>query len=290
MLFPPDFLTRLEYLSIMSKRVFRGQLLAQRRTRQTGAGIEFADHREYSPGEDLRYLDWNIYARHGDLLIRRFQEEQDLHLWLLLDCSNSMNLADGRKFELARQLAAALAWIALADLDRISVLACAAGVVEQFPLTRGRERILPLMQFLERLTASRPQTSLLESVRQFLHRRPRPGLAVILSDLFDPAGFEAGLDQLRFSGFDLHVIQLHHPLDADPAVLGDAELVDVETGTTLQTTITEHMLSEYRRLFRQHQDAVRNYCARYNLGCTQSGCQVQFDSLVMAMMKQSATS
>ncbi|HAV33502.1 MAG: DUF58 domain-containing protein [Planctomyces sp.] len=290
MLFPPDFLTRLEYLSIMSKRVFRGQLLAQRRTRQTGAGIEFADHREYSPGEDLRYLDWNVYARHGDLLIRRFQEEQDLHLWLLLDCSNSMNLADGRKFDLARQLAAALAWIALADLDRISVLACAAGVVEQFPLTRGRERILPLMQFLQGLTASTPQTSLLESVRQFLHRRPRPGIAVILSDLFDPAGFEAGLDQLRFSGFDLHVIQLHHPLDADPAVLGDAELVDVETGTTLQTTITEHMLSEYRRLFRQHQDAVRNYCARYNLGCTQSGCQVQFDSLVMAMMKQSATS
>ena len=290
MLFPPDFLTRLEYLSIMSKRVFRGQLLAQRRTRQTGAGIEFADHREYSPGEDLRYLDWNVYARHGDLLIRRFQEEQDLHLWLLLDCSNSMNLADGRKFDLARQLAAALAWIALADLDRISVLACAAGVVEQFPLTRGRERILPLMQFLQGLTASTPQTSLLESVRQFLHRRPPPGIAVILSDLFDPAGFEAGLDQLRFSGFDLHVIQLHHPLDADPAVLGDAELVDVETGTTLQTTITEHMLSEYRRLFRQHQDAVRNYCARYNLGCTQSGCQVQFDSLVMAMMKQSATS
>ncbi len=290
MLFPPDFLTRLEYLSIMSKRVFRGQLLAQRRTRQTGAGIEFADHREYSPGEDLRYLDWNVYARHGDLLIRRFQEEQDLHLWLLLDCSNSMNLADGRKFDLARQLAAALAWIALADLDRISVLACAAGVVEQFPLTRGRERILPLMQFLQGLTASTPQTSLRESVRQFLHRRPRPGIAVILSDLFDPAGFEAGLDQLRFSGFDLHVIQLHHPLDADPAVLGDAELVDVETGTTLQTTITEHMLSEYRRLFRQHQDAVRNYCARYNLGCTQSGCQVQFDSLVMAMMKQSATS
>jgi len=290
MLFPPDFLTRLEYLSIMSKRVFRGQLLAQRRTRQTGAGIEFADHREYSPGEDLRYLDWNIYARHGDLLIRRFQEEQDLHLWLLLDCSNSMNLADGRKFELARQLAAALAWIALADLDRISVLACAAGVVEQFPLTRGRERILPLMQFLERLTASRPQTSLLESVRQFLHRRPRPGLAVILSDLFDTAGFEAGLDQLRFSGFDLHVIQLHHPLDADPAILGDAELVDMETGTILQTTITEQMLIEYRRLFSQHQESVRSYCARYNLGCTQSSTQVQFDSLVMAMMKQSATS
>lgn len=288
MLFPPDFLTRLEYLSIMSKRVFRGQLLAQRRTRQTGSGIEFSDHREYSPGEDLRYLDWNIYARHGDLLIRRFQEEQDLHLWLLLDCSRSMQVADGRKFDLARQLSAALAWIALADLDRISVLACAAGVVDQFPLTRGRERILPLMQFLQTLQASQRETSLLESVRQFLHRRPRPGIAVILSDLLDPAGFEAALDQLRFSGFDLHVIQLHHPRDAEPGLLGDAELVDLESCRTLQTTITEQMLNEYRRLFRKHQEDVRSYCARWNLGCTQSGSQAEFDALVMAMMRQSA--
>jgi len=290
MLFPPDFLTRLEYLSIMSKRVFRGQLLAQRRTRQTGSGIEFSDHREYGPGEDLRYLDWNIYARHGDLLIRRFQEEQDLHLWLLLDCSRSMHFADGRKFHLARQLTAALAWIALADLDRISALACAAGVVEQFPLTRGRERILPLMQFLETLEARQPETSLLESVRQFLHRRPRPGIAVILSDLLDPAGFETALDQLRFSGFDLHIIQLHHPQDAEPGLLGDAELVDLESGRVLQTTITEHMLNEYRRLFRLHQESVRNYCARWNFGCTQSSSQAEFDSLVMTMMKRSATS
>jgi uncharacterized protein (DUF58 family) len=290
MLFPSDFLTRLEYLSIMSKRVFRGQLLAQRRTRQTGSGIEFSDHREYSPGEDLRYLDWNIYARHGDLLIRRFQEEQDLHVWLLLDCSRSMNLANGRKFELARQLTAALAWIALADLDRISVLACAAGVVQQFPLTRGRERILPLMQFLETLSADRHETRLQESVRQFLHRRPRPGIAVVLSDLFDPYGFETGLDQLRFSGFDLHVIQLHHPLDAEPGLLGDAEIVDLESGRILQTTITEQMLAQYRQLFQQHQLSVRQYCARYNLGCTQSSTKAEFDALVMAMMRQSATS
>ena len=86
MLFPPDFLTRLEYLSIISKRVFRGQLLAQRRTTQMGSGIEFSDHREYNNGDDLRYLDWNIYARHGDLLLKRFQEEQDLHVYLMLDC------------------------------------------------------------------------------------------------------------------------------------------------------------------------------------------------------------
>ena len=111
MLFPADFLTRLEYLSIMSKRVFRGQLLAQRRTMQMGAGIEFSDHREYNSGDDLRYLDWNIYARHGDLLLKRFQEEQDLHVYLMLDCSRSMSFGTPSKFDLARHLVAALSYL-----------------------------------------------------------------------------------------------------------------------------------------------------------------------------------
>src|SRR5918992_1249224 len=113
-LFDSDFLSKLEYLSLISRRVFRGSLLAQRRTMQKGSGIEFADHREYSAGDDFRYLDWNIYARHGDLLLKRFQEEEDLHVYFLLDCSRSMGF--GTKFDLARQVTAALAYIALADL------------------------------------------------------------------------------------------------------------------------------------------------------------------------------
>ena len=89
-LFDSNFLKQLEYLSLVSRRVFRGSLLAQRRTMQFGSGIEFAEHREYSAGDDLRYLDWNIYARHGELLLKRFQEEEDLHVYFLLDCSRSM--------------------------------------------------------------------------------------------------------------------------------------------------------------------------------------------------------
>lgn len=117
MLFPSDFLTRVEYLSIMSKRVFRGRLLAQRRTKQLGSGIEFSDHREYAAGDDFRYLDWNVYARHGDLLLKRFEEEEDLHVYLMLDCSRSMGFGGSAKFDLARQLIAALAYIALSDLE-----------------------------------------------------------------------------------------------------------------------------------------------------------------------------
>ena len=287
MLFPPDFLTRLEYLSIISKRVFRGQLLAQRRTMQMGSGIEFSDHREYTTGDDLRYLDWNIYARHGDLLLKRFQEEQDLHVYLMLDCSRSMQFGNPPKFDLARHLIAALAYIALADLDRVAILAYADGIVAELPVTRGKARILPIMKFLEDLPTSGSDTNFSRAAQGLLHRGARTGLAVVISDLFDEHGFQRGLDQLRHRRFDAHVIQLHDPKEANPSLLGDAELIDTETESVRKVTVTERNLQTYRRLFAEHQTAVREYCRSYALGCTQSPSTIRFDDLVMRMMRES---
>ena len=288
MLFPPDFLTRLEYLSIMSKRVFRGTLLAQRRTMQMGSGIEFSEHREYTIGDDLRYLDWNIYARHGDLLLKRFQEEQDLHVYLMLDCSRSMAYGKPAKFDLARHLTAALAYIALADLDRIAVVAYADQIIAEFPVTRGKARILPLMRFLESLETRGQDTNLEKAVQGLVHRGTRSGLAVIISDLFDEHGFQRGLDQLRSRRFDAHVLQLHDPQEADPRLLGDAELVDMETDSVRMVTITEKMARRYQQLFQEHQQSVRDYCNNYGLSCTQSPSVVPFDELVLRMMRASA--
>ena len=103
-LFGSDFLKKIEYLSLVSRRIFRGSLMAQRRTKQLGGGIEFADHRDYTPGDDFRYLDWNLYARHDELLLKRFQEEEDLHVYFLLDCSRSMAFGSPPKFDFARQV------------------------------------------------------------------------------------------------------------------------------------------------------------------------------------------
>jgi uncharacterized protein (DUF58 family) len=288
MLFPPDFLTKLEYLSIMSKRVFRGSLLAQRRTMQLGSGIEFSDHREYATGDDLRYLDWNVYARHGDLLLKRFQEEQDLHVYLMVDCSKSMGVGDPTKFDLARQLTAALAYIALADLDRIAVVAYANDIISEFPVARGKARILALMKYLESLTTVGTDTNLSKAVQGLLHRGTRNGLVVVLSDLFDPNGFARGFDQLRSRRFEAHVLQLHDPKEADPKLLGDAELEDVENGSIRMVTINERMLRRYKQLFTDHQTSVRDYCRRYGLSCTQSPSIVPFDELVMTMMRSAA--
>lgn len=285
MLFPTDFLTRLEYLSIISKRVFRGTLLAQRRTMQRGAGIEFSDHREYSPGDDFRYLDWNVYARHGDLLLKRFQEEQDLHVCLMLDCSRSMWFGESAKFDLARHLVAALAYIALADLDRISVLAFSDGVVDEFPLTRGKAQILALMKFLERLEVAGTDTHLTRAVQGVLHRSRKSGMAVVVSDLFDKGGFRPALDQLRYRNFDMHVLQLHHPKEADPELLGDVELQDIETENLRKVTVTEKALKTYKKLFREHQQSVRDYCFNYGYGCTQAPSTISFDELILTMMR-----
>lgn len=287
MLFPNDFLTRLEYLSIMSKRAFRGSLLAQRRTMQMGSGIEFSDHREYAFGDDLRYLDWNVYARHGEMLLKRFQEEQDLHVYLMVDCSQSMGFGNSAKFDLARQLAAALAYMALADLDRISIVAFADRLLDELPLTRGKAQILGIMKFLESLPIAEGDTNLQRSVQSLLGRGTRSGIAIVISDLFDEHGYQGGLDQFRYRKFDARVIQLHDPKEANPDLLGDVELVDVETNSERKVTVTEKNLRNYKRLFNEHQQSVRDYCRTYGLGCAQSPSTVRFDDLIIQMMRAS---
>ncbi len=285
-LFDSDFLKKLEYLSLVSKRVFRGTLMAQRRTMQLGGGIEFADHREYTPGDDFRYLDWNLYARHDELLLKRFQEEEDLHVYLLLDCSRSMAFGAPPKFDFARQVTAALAYIALADLDRIAVTAFADDIVADFPLTRGKGRILSLLSFLENLAPQGADTNLARVAGGFVHRNQRRGLAIVVSDLYDPSGFERGLDLLRHRRYEPHVVQVHDRREAEPKnMLGDLELFDIETLLGRKVTVTEKNLRQYRKLFEAFQQSVQRYCNQYGLGCTRTSTEIPFDELILKMMR-----
>ena len=284
-LFDSQFLKKLEYLSLVSKRVFRGSILAQRRTMQLGGGIEFADHREYTAGDDFRYLDWNVYARHDQLLLKRFQEEEDLHVYLLVDCSRSMNFGNPSKFDVARQVAAALAYIALADLDRVAVLAFADSIVAEYPLARGKDRILSLLKFLEELKPQAAPTDLARVANSFVHRTQRRGLAVVVSDLYDPGGFERGLDLLRHRRYEPQVVQIFDRSEAEPELLGDVELFDVETDASRKVTVTERSLRQYRQVFHNFQQSLESYCGRYGLGCTRTASEVPFDQLILKMMR-----
>jgi uncharacterized protein (DUF58 family) len=284
-LFESDFLTKLEYLSLVSKQVFRGDMMAQRRTRRLGSGIEFADHRQYSTGDDFRYLDWNLYARHGELLLKRFHEEEDLHVYILLDASRSMQIGQPAKFDLARQVAAALAYLALSNLDRVAVCAFTDRVVHELPLTRGKARIHPVMQFLSELGCEGTSSSLADTASDFANGTRRRGLVIVISDLFDPAGFQTGLNLLRHQGFEVSLVQIYDDQDRDPGMLGDVELTDVESNTIRKMTITEQQLRRYRRAFDEFLNSVRRYCTENEMSLTVTSTQQTFDTVVQNMMQ-----
>lgn len=287
-LFDSDFLKRLEYLSLVSRRVFRGQLLAQRRTKQLGGGIEFADHREYSAGDDLRYVDWNVFARYNELLLKRFQEEEDLHVYILLDASQSMNVGKINKFDYARRVAAALSYIALADMDRVSIYAYSNQVHSVMPLTRGKDRVLTVLRYLDNLKTSGNATNLANVAKSLVHRAQRTGLVLIISDLFDQEGFRNGVDVLRHRKYEPHLIQIHTVEEAKPTWLGDVELEEIETGATRKITITERKLKQYRTLFDSFLLDIDKYCRSYSMGCTRTTTDLPFDELILRMMRSSA--
>src|SRR5690606_21977866 len=179
-LFDDDFQKKLETLAVVSRRVFAGRTRAQRRTKKRGSGVEFADHRDYAPGDDFRFVDWGIYRRFGRLLVRLYEEEEDLSIYFLVDCSRSMGFADGAKFDQARRLCAALAYVGLANLDRITVIGVGSGVESRLPATRGKGQIFKVFRFLESLETS-SETDLERALSAFVAQHPRRGLAVLLS-------------------------------------------------------------------------------------------------------------
>jgi uncharacterized protein (DUF58 family) len=287
-LFDPAFLSRLEYLALLSRRVFGGTLLAQRRTRKLGSGVEFAGHRAYVPSDDFRYLDWALYARTEQLLLKRFQEEEDLHVYLLLDSSRSMAGGPPAKFNQARRVAAALAYIALDNHDRVAVTAFGDTLAADFKPTRGKNRILTLLDFLSGLRPDRAATDLLRACSRFVKRRPRRGLVVLLSDLYDPAGFAPGLDCLRHHQFEVHIVAVYDPTEAEPTLRGDLELRDTETETIRKVTVTEASLRQYQKLYADFQGRLRDYCRRHTLSCTLASTAVPFDELLLGMMRTAA--
>src|SRR5438477_10222154 len=192
--FDDRFLRKLESLVLTIRRSVRmsGLLRANRTSKRVGAGLEFADHRDYVPGDDLRYLDWNLYGRLGRLALRLFQEEEDVLVEVLVDASASMSVGSPPKLDLALQIGAALGYIALANLDRIALSPLGEDQAAALPPARGKGAILPILRFLNGVRAG-GQVGLAASVRAFLarRRRHRRGLAIVISDFYDPAGHRA---------------------------------------------------------------------------------------------------
>jgi uncharacterized protein (DUF58 family) len=280
--FDEGFLKKLEYLYVVSRKVFTGAMRAERRTKKVGAGVEFADHRNYTVGDDLRYVDWSVYGRLDKLLLRLFEEEEDLHIYLLVDVSASMGA--NAKLDYALTVCAALAYVGLAKLDRVSIVPFGGGPRERMPPSRGKGNIFKVFHFLEGLDP-RGLTELSRSLESFVHATKRRGLAVVISDFYDPQGYEDGLNLLRYHRFEPTVLQVWSQKEADPGLRGDVELVDVETGTRREVTVTERQLADYKRLHREYCDRLRDFCGARGLAYFRADTGVPFDELVLRIFR-----
>lgn len=284
-LFDERFLKKLEYLYIVSKKIFAGRSRAERKTRKTGSGIEFADHRDYVPGDDLRYLDWNIYGRLERLLLRLFEEEEDLHVYVLLDCSESMAFGDPVKLHYGMQVAAAVAYVGLANLDRVSLVALSDRVVDRMTPARGKGRIFNVFEFLRSITP-RGKTDLAAACRSFVAQNKRRGIAVLVSDLYDPEGFEGGINTLRFGRFETGVIQVFDQSEVAPRLHGDLSLVDCETGEAREVTITPRVLARYAEVHRQYRERLEQFCRDKQVEHFAADTSVPFDELVLRVLRR----
>jgi uncharacterized protein (DUF58 family) len=258
-LLTPDFLAQLERFALISRRTFRGRVKGERRSPRKGSSVEFSDYRQYGAGDDIRYVDWNIYGRLDRLYLKLFVDEEDLCLHLLLDASASMDFGTPSKLRYSAQLAASLAFVGLVNLERVGVSVLRERIAEGWSPVRGRGQILGLMDFLNGL---RPAgvTSLGDGLSQYALRARESGLAVLISDLLDPGGFERGLKALLERRFDVHVIHVLAADEMNPSFGGDLRLVDAETGEMRDLTLDGEALKVYRQRLHDFIERAEAFC------------------------------
>jgi uncharacterized protein (DUF58 family) len=283
-LFDDQFLKKLEYLYIVSKKAFAGRMRADRRTKKTGSGIEFADHRDYSRGDDFRYIDWNIYGRMDKLLLRLFEEEEDLSIYILLDCSKSMRIGEPQKLQYAMKVAAALCYIGLANLDRVSIIPFSDTLHERLPPARGKGRIFKVFDFLRAIEPG-GMTRLGPCVTSFVHQTKRRGLAVVISDFYDPAGYEEGLNVLRYNKYEPFVVQLYDRKEADPPLRGDLTLIDCETGEPREVTVSAGLLADYKREHERYCKELEQFCTSRAAPFFRTHTGLPFDELILKIFR-----
>jgi len=282
-LYDPAFLQRLEHLSLTARRVLGGKVRGERRGPRRGVGVEFRDFRAYVSGDDIRYLDWNVYRRLERLVLKLFVEEEDLSLHLLLDGSASMGVGVPAKFDYAVRAAAALAYIALSSHERVSIALFNGGIAQSVGPVRGRNRIFPVLDFLGGLSC-RGDTCFAAAVRAHLARIRTADIVMVMSDFLSPEGFEEGLDLLWGRRCDPVLLHLVTPEELDPPIGGAVILQDAETGAVREIPGAS-ALGAYRRNLRAFFDRVEGFCRRRGIDYLRLSTTVPLEDLILRHLR-----
>lgn len=301
-LLTPELLRRLEQFQLLAARRAKSSARGERRSKARGQSVEFADYRNYSHGDDFRYLDWNLYGRLEKLFVKLYEEERELPVRIFLDASESMTFGEPRKFDFARQIAASIGYVALCGFDRVSVIPfpdLPAGDANQKPETRsselasrgalravrGKKSSMQFFQNLGALTAG-GSTDLNQSLRRGALAAKQAGVAIVLSDFLDPAGYEPGLTSLIGRGFQVNAVQILAPEELNPTTYGDLRLVDSESGGLQEVTFGRFRLKAYQQTVQNYIQRLREFCTPRGIHFFSVGSDTSLETLLLKQLRE----
>ncbi|MBC8140115.1 MAG: DUF58 domain-containing protein [Armatimonadetes bacterium] len=301
-LLEPGFLRKLERLALGAERAPTARLQGERRTTRRGASLEFADYREYTAGDDLRYVDWKAYARLDRLFVKLFVAEEDLGIHLLLDASESMNFVGNEgssapapalnKFAFARKAVAALGYVGLMRYDRVGVTGFAQGGSldramggRRTPTLRGRRATTELFGYLQNL---RPggRTDFSTALQDYARRASTPGVCVVASDFMDPH-WEKGVKALLARRFQVVLLHVLSPEEMNPTLSGDLRLVDSETGAVRDVSITPDLIVRYKAALQSFCDRMEAVAAKYGMEYIRTTTDTPVEELLLSTLRRS---
>ena len=253
------FLKQLEKLKLITKRGVKGPFRGEHKSWRSGEGQEFLDYRNYQAGDDLRYVDWSVYGRFDKLLVKLFHAEENQTIHFLLDISRSMRFGTPSKLIGAKRIAAAVSYIGLSNLDRITMAAFADMLLDFKPPVRGRRKYADVLNFLHHLKADKP-TNINKSLAEYASVSKYPGIVLVLSDLFDPAGWEDGLKALSYRNFDVHLIQVLDHEELFWSKTGSLTLTDIESGEKKVSFVDQELAKRYQRRVETFLAEIKGFC------------------------------
>jgi uncharacterized protein (DUF58 family) len=280
-----ELLARLERMELISRKIFRGRMKGERRSKRKGQSVEFADFRNYVAGDDLRFIDWNLYARLDRLYLKIFLEEEDLHVFSMIDTSPSMNFGEPTKLRVAKQISAALSFVGLCRGDRVKVLSTDGSDIAGGAL-RGRSSLPRLLAGYRNFVPRSNSPTLSQSVKNFCMTNTGKGIFILITDLMEKSGYEEALRMLVAREMDVYVIHLLSPEELSPSLEGDLKLVDCEDGDQREISVSSHLLKRYQQTLDAFIGDAKAFCNRRSIAYIPARSDQAVDILINQYLRQ----
>jgi uncharacterized protein (DUF58 family) len=280
---------RLEQLDIMSRKILQGKMQGERRSKKRGQSVEFADYRNYVAGDDLRRIDWNLYARLDKLFLRLFMEEEDLSVSVLLDVSRSMDYGDPNKLRYGKQVMAALGYVGLVNYNRVHLYSFCESLVDQMANLRGKRPVPQMLDFVAALAPVEGAGSLAAACKRYALMQRNKGVVIIISDFLDKGELNASFRYLSGDRYDVYLVQLLSPQEIDPeqaGVRGDLRLEDIEDGNQAELSVGPGIMRRYKANLQAYCQHLRQQCARREMAHMISDTAIPFDTLVLRYLRE----